>query len=120
MAKVFRVTLRRLIITAETAKHRILVYQSLPFCPDHKLYAICSDDMLLLGVLSSASHVESLATGGGTLEDRPTWTNTTTFFPFPFPSEPWSHPRLADRIRSLAEQLDALRKARQPRTNPSR
>lgn len=51
---------------------------------------------------------------GGTLEDRPTWTNTTTFLPFPFPSEDTGlTPSLADRIRDLAEQIDAHRKARQ-------
>ena len=106
--------LPRLIVTAETAKHRIFAWQTLPFCPDHKLYAVCSDDALLLGVLSSASHVEWSLAAGGTLEDRPTWTNTTTFLPFPFPAEDTGlTPTLAERIRSLAEQLDAHRKARQ-------
>jgi hypothetical protein len=108
--------LNRLIVTAETAKHRIFAFQSLPFCPDHKLYAICSADPLLLGVLSSAMHTEWAPRAGGKLGvgNDPTWTNTTTFFPFPFPSDDTGlTPALADRIRHLAEQIDAHRKARQ-------
>jgi hypothetical protein len=106
--------LPQVIVTAETAKHRIFSLQSLPFCPDHKLYAICSADALLLGVLSSAMHGAWSLRAGGTLEDRPTWTNTTTFLPFPFPSDDTGlTPALADRIRALAEQIDAHRKARQ-------
>lgn len=103
-----------MIITAETAKHRVFGFQDLPFCPDHKLYAICSDDALLLGVLSSQVHTAWALRAGGTLEDRPTWTNTTTFLPFPFPSEDTGlTPMLATRIRGLAEQIDAQRKKTQ-------
>jgi len=106
--------LPRVIVTAETAKHRIFVFQALPFCPDHKLYAICDADPLVLGVLSSAPHATWSLAAGGTLEDRPTWTNTTTFLPFPFPAEDTGlTPKLAELIRELAEQIDAHRKARQ-------
>ena len=108
--------LPRLIVTAETAKHRIFVFQALPFAPDHKLYAICSDDALVLGVLSSSVHVTWAPRAGGKLGagNDPTWTNTTTFLPFPFPSDDTGlTPILAERIRALAEQLDAHRKARQ-------
>ena len=108
--------LRRLILTPETSKHRVFAFQALPFCPDHKLYAICSDDALLLGVLSSSAHTEWAPRAGGKLGvgNDPTWTNTTTFYPFPFPSDDTGlTPALADRIRALAEQIDAHRKARQ-------
>lgn len=47
---------------------------------------------------------------GGTLEDRPTWTNGTCFDPFPFPS--CSESQKA-RIRELGEALDAHRKRQQ-------
>jgi hypothetical protein len=107
-------SLHRTVVTAETAKHRIFAFQTLPFCPDHKLYVVCSDDAMHLGVLSSVVHVEWAPRAGGTLEDRPTWTNTTTFLPYPFPSDDTGlTPALAERIRALAEQLDAHRKARQ-------
>ncbi|MBL8314757.1 MAG: class I SAM-dependent DNA methyltransferase [Rubrivivax sp.] len=108
------VGLQRLILTAETAKHRIFVFRERPFCPDHKLYAVCSDDALLLGVLSSGVHASWALRAGGTLEDRPTWTNTTTFLPFPFPSDDTGlTPELTTRIRALAEQLDTHRKTQQ-------
>jgi hypothetical protein len=106
--------LRRLIVTAETAKHRIFAFQAQPFCPDHKLYAICSDDALVLGLLSSDAHAQWAFSAGGTLEDRPTWTNTTTFLPFPFPAEDTGMtPAHISSIRELAEAIDAHRKARQ-------
>lgn len=104
----------RVIVTAETAKHRVFAFQSLPFCPDHKLYAICVEDALTLGILSSSPHALWSLRAGGTLEDRPTWTNTTTFLLFPFPSADTGLTTvLADHIRQLAEQIDAHRKARQ-------
>jgi len=102
--------LTRVVLTPETAKHRVFEFQSLPFCPDHKLYAICSADALLLGVLASAVHAIWALRAGGTLEDRPTWTNTTCFSTFPFPA---ATPDQQARIRDLAEQLDAHRKRQQ-------
>jgi hypothetical protein len=106
----------RLIVTAETAKHRIFAFQQLPFCPDHKLYVICTDDALNLGVLSSSLHALWALRAGGRLGvgNDPTWTNTTTFLPFPFPSDDTGlTPELAARIRALAEEIDAHRKSRQ-------
>ena len=105
--------MHRFIITAETAKHRIFVFQNLPFCPDHKLYAVCSADPLLLGVLSSSAHAVWALRTGGTLEDRPTWTNTTCFLPFPFPADDTgATSQRSARIRDLAEHIDAHRKRR--------
>lgn len=100
--------LSKLILTPETSKHRLFEFQSLPFCPDHKLYAVCSDDPCVLGVLSSNVHAIWSLRAGGTLEDRPTWTNTTCFLPFAFPANT-SKQRAS--IALLAERIDALRKA---------
>ena len=47
---------------------------------------------------------------GGTLEDRPTWTNSTCFDPFPFPVATEAQQQ---RIRELGEALDAHRKTQQ-------
>jgi hypothetical protein len=108
--------LSRLIVTAETAKHRVFAFQQLPFCPDHKLYAICSDDALMLGVLSSSLHAFWALRAGGRLGvgNDPTWTNTTTFAPFAFPADDTGlTPSLTSRIRTLAEQIDVHRKSRQ-------
>jgi hypothetical protein len=53
---------------------------------------------------------------GGTLEDRPRYNNSLTFWPFPFPAlEEGTHKQ---RIRELGERLDAHRK-RQQELHPS-
>jgi hypothetical protein len=104
--------LNRVIITAETAKHKVFTFVTLPFCPDHKLYAVCSDDAHVLGVLSSRIHVIWALATGGTLEDRPTWTNTTCFATFPFPA---TSDDQKQKIRAIAEELDAHRKRQQAR-----
>lgn len=102
--------LSRMILTPETAKHRVFTFVDRPFCPDHKLYAICVQDAVYLGVLSSIIHRVWALSAGGTLEDRPTWTNTTCFATFPFPNATLEQ---ADRIRSVAERLDVHRKCQQ-------
>lgn len=102
--------LMRFIITPETSKHRVFAWTGASLCPDHKLYAICSDDAFILGVLSSRFQAVWALAAGGTLEDRPTWTNSTCFDPFPFPVA--TEVQQA-RIRDLAEQLDIHRKAAQ-------
>lgn len=73
---------------------------------------IASEDALHLGVLSSAVHVHwALATGGRLgVGNDPRYNKSRCFetFPFPVPSA-----AQADRIRELAEQIDAHRKRRQ-------
>ena len=116
----------RMIITPETSAHRVFAFVDRPFCPDHKLYAVCSNDALLLGVLSTAMHKLWSISAGGRLGvgNDPTWTNTTCFLRFPFPdwhavdklgsdivSRGAEYP--ADRVRRLGEQLDAHRKRQQ-------
>lgn len=106
--------LRRYIGTTETAKHRTFVFIDGDVLPDQKVRVVASDSGGVLGVLSSIAHVEWALAAGGTLEDRPVYNNTTCFEPFPFPSDDTGlTPALADRIRALAEQIDAHRKARQ-------
>ncbi len=102
----------RYIATAETSKFKPFVFLDASVVPDHKLYAIASADALTLGVLSSRWHQVWANAAGGRMGvgNDPTWTNTTTFLPFPFPT---STPAQADRIRALGEQLDAHRKRQQ-------
>lgn len=100
----------RLILTPETSKHRVFDWFHKPFCPDHKLYAICVDDPLVLGVLSSHIHKAWALAAGGTLEDRPTWTNTTCFATFPFPDK--ANDKSVAPIRKLAEEIHRHRQQR--------
>jgi hypothetical protein len=106
--------LARFVVTVETAKHRVFQFLPAATHPEHVLIAIGSDDALTLGVLSSQTHSTWALAAGGTLEDRPRYNKTRCFETFPFPSDDTGlTPALADRIRHLAEQIDAHRKARQ-------
>jgi hypothetical protein len=104
--------LNRYVATVETSKFKPFVFIAGDVVPDHKLYAIASDDALILGVLSARVHqVWALAAGGHLgVGNDPTWTNTTCFLPFPFPA---STAKQAERTRALAEELDAHRKRQQ-------
>ncbi|MEM5431847.1 class I SAM-dependent DNA methyltransferase [Cupriavidus oxalaticus] len=106
--------LPRYIATVETAKHRLFVFLEAAILPDHKLVAIASDSALHLGVLSSTLHAEWALATGGTLEDRPVYSKSRCFDPFPFPdTDTGLTPQLAERICRLAEQIDAHRKRQQ-------
>ncbi|MBL8882985.1 MAG: class I SAM-dependent DNA methyltransferase [Hyphomicrobium sp.] len=104
--------LARYIATVETSKHRFFQFLDDAILPDNKLIAIATDDPLIFGILSSRQHVIwSLRAGGwlGVGNDS-VYVKTRCFDPFPFPDcsgEPKS------RIRAIAEELDAHRKARQ-------
>lgn len=101
--------LPRYIGTTETAKHRTFSFIDSKFLPDQKIRVVAHSDALYLGVLSSSVHLCWALAAGGTLEDRPVYNNTTCFEAFPFPDiDPAG--ALAERIRSLAEQIDAHRK----------
>jgi len=121
--------LPRYIATVETAKHRVFVFLDQSILPDNKLVAIASDDPFVLGVLSSRVHVTwSLAAGGWLgVGNDPVYAKSRCFEPFPFPNcddvgaAPCGRPfegahagaPLRERIRLLAEQLDAHRKRQQ-------
>ena len=104
--------LPRYIATGETARHRFFVFLPAEVLPDHKLYAIASDDAYVLGVLSARVHaIWALAAGGRLgVGNDPTWTNSTCFLPFPFPDGTEAQ---RQRIRDLGERLDEHRKQRQ-------
>ncbi len=102
--------LPRYIATGETAKHRFFVFLESSVLPDNMLTGFGLEDALFIGVLSSRAHVTWALASGGTLEDRPRYTKSVCFDPFPFP-DPDDVTRA--RIRALGERLDAHRKARQ-------
>lgn len=103
----------RYIVTVETSKFKPFVFVPVATVPDHKLYAIASDDAWILGCLSASPHQIWANHAGGRLGygNDPTWTNTTTFKPFPFPA--LEEGELKQRIRDLGERLDAHRKRQQ-------
>ena len=104
--------LPRYIATVETAKHRVFQFLDGTTLPDNMLIAIASDDGFHLGVLSSRIHVIWALAAGGVLEDRPRYNKSRCFDTFPFPQ---ATKEGEQEIRSLAERLDAHRKAAQGR-----
>jgi hypothetical protein len=102
--------LDRYIATVQTAKHRFFTFLDAEILPDDKLIAIALEDAQSLGILSSQVHVIWALAAGATLEDRPVYNKSTCFDCFPFSDSSVEH---SDRVRDLAEQLDAHRKRQQ-------
>lgn len=101
--------LSRFIATVKTAKHRTFQFLDASILPDSKLISFASDDAFTLGVLSSRIHCLWALTAGSWLGvgNDPTYVKSASFekFPFPLCSE-----AERERIRKLAEELDAHRK----------
>lgn len=111
--------LPRYITTIETAKHRFFQFLDGSVRPDNRLVNVALSDASVLSVLSSRAHVHWTLAVGSVLEDRPIYTKTSTFDPFPFPLsvDPRVKPREPlfaqhERLRELGERLDAFRKQR--------
>lgn len=104
--------LSRYIATVETTKHRVFQFLDQSILPDNMLVNIAVDSAWLLGVLSSRIHIAwALALGGRLgIGNDPRYNKTRCFETFPFPQASESQQQ---RIGTLAEQLDAHRKARQ-------
>ncbi len=77
--------LSRYIATPRVAKHRLFVWCHTRICPDSAVIVIARDDDTTFGILHSRFHEVWALRLGTSLEDRPRYTPTTTFEPFPFP-----------------------------------
>ncbi|MFJ6024818.1 class I SAM-dependent DNA methyltransferase [Brevundimonas sp. NPDC092305] len=98
--------LTRYIATVETAKHRVFQFLDASILPDNMLVCVASDDPAVLAILSSRWHTEWCRARGGKLEDRPRYTKTGCFDPFPFPpaGPAWS------RLAAAGEALNDTRR----------
>jgi hypothetical protein len=103
--------LLRFVATVETAKHRVFQFVDGAVLPDNKLVSIALPDGFHLGVLSSCVHGAWALAAGSWLGvgNDPVYVKSRCFEAFPFPDIDPTGP-LADRIRTLAEQIDAHRK----------
>ncbi len=104
--------LSRYIATVETAKHRIFQFLDAEILPDNMIVCVATKDAGDLGILSSRFHVEWVLAQGGTLEDRPRYTKSHCFDPFPFPAATEAQ---RVEIARIAEALDKHRKDAQLR-----
>ncbi|MBL8528222.1 MAG: class I SAM-dependent DNA methyltransferase, partial [Burkholderiales bacterium] len=101
--------LARFVSTPETSKHRVFAFVDGATLPDNMLTNIAVADGCQFGILLSRIHIVwALALGGRLgVGNDPRYTKTRCFETFPFPDP---SPEQTERIRSLAEQIDAYRK----------
>ncbi len=104
--------LPRYIATTETAKHRVFQFVDGSILPDHMIVAIASDDLALLGILSSSIHVCWALAAGGRLGvgNDPRYNKSRCLEPFPFAVLD-AEQRI--KIGQLGESLDRHRKRQQ-------
>jgi hypothetical protein len=95
------------VVTLETSKYRFFSAVSPENLWDGSLFAIALDDGFFMGVLSSRPHVTWSLETGGQLGPTPRYNRTACFETFPFPI---CDAVIKDRIRKIAEELDAHRK----------
>ncbi len=131
--------LQSYIATVETTKHRVFQFLDASIIPDNMLVAFGLSDAISLGILSSRLHAAWALSAGGRLGvgNDPRYNKSRCFETFPFPDlhmadkigEPLScavgnqkgvvgetkiaGEHCSERIRHLAEQLDAHRKRQQ-------
>ena len=104
--------LKRFIATTRTAKHRVFQFVTSPLRAESKIVVIASNSSEHLCNLSSVIHCFWSLRAGAFLENRPNYNHIECFDPFPFPDLD-DQPDLKETLRTLGEQLDAHRKARQ-------
>ena len=104
--------LRRYVAIVETSKHRIFQFLDAAILPDNKLVVIALADAFHLGVLSSRVHTTYALISGSWLGvgNDPVYAKTRCFDPFPFPD---CTAQQKEKIRALADSLDAHRKRAQ-------
>ncbi|HVZ41376.1 MAG TPA: DNA methyltransferase [Candidatus Kapabacteria bacterium] len=104
-------TLTRFIVTIENSPSQVFTFLDQGILPDQKLRVVCSDDALVLAILSTSVHkVFASRTGGHQGIANTLVYNSRCFNQFPFPDP---SPELKGRIRELGERLDAHRKRQQ-------
>ena len=99
--------LRRYIATSAVAKRFMFVWCGRDWCPSNRTIVFALDDDRHIGVLSSTIHTRWAVAQGGSFEDRPHYTHTSTFETFPWPA---ASKEEADRIGAAGSTLIGTRK----------
>lgn len=105
--------LSRYIATVETARHRIFQFVDAHVLPDNKIIVLPFESPFELGVVCSAVHQEWTFArcgliGMANFDAGHVYVKSQCFDPFPFPD---ATPEQRAAIGTLAEELDATRKA---------
>lgn len=115
--------LKRFLVTARVAKHRLFTWAPFGTCPDCQVITIARDDDVIFGILQSSIHEAWSLRMGTSLEDRPRYTPSTTFETFPFPEGltpdlPFCDYKDLPRALAIAQAGRALQQARERWLNP--
>ncbi len=108
----------RYIATVAVAKHRLFVWLPTNVLPDHALFVFAREDDYFFGILHSKLHEIWALRRGTALEDRPRYTPTTTFEPFPLPWSPGKESQQDPRVRAVAAAAKELVEKRDAWLNP--
>lgn len=100
--------LARYIAGNAQGKRFLFAWQPAAVCPSNLTNVFAFDDDYAMGVLTSVVHQTWAHSEGSTLEERPRYTPTTCFEPFPWPQP---SPQEREAIGSLAAELVAARRA---------
>lgn len=100
--------LRRYIATSAVSKRFMFVWCEPEWCPSNRTIVVALEHDFHIGVLNSSTHVHWALEQGGTFEDRPHYTHTTTFETFPWPD---ASPAQRDSIAEAAKQLHDIRRS---------
>ena len=104
--------IRFYFVTPMTAKHRFFSVSGGADLPDQGLIAFAMAEQSKLIVMTSRIHVNWALAGGGTLEDRPRYNNSTLFSTFPFPACVTDPDIDNSWLDELGERLNSFRKER--------
>ena len=108
----------RQLMTSLTSKHRFFVWYPIEARAANTVVAIARDDNYFFGVLHSSIHIVWVLRRGGTLEDRPRYTATTTFQTFPFPWPPGSEATESQAYQAISQAAQQLHEERHAWLNP--
>ena len=100
-------SLDRYIATVETSKHRFFQFLNADIRPDNRLVCIGVSRPSDLAVLSSRIHIVWTLAVGAVLEDRPIYTKSSAFAPFPIELEDQGN-----ELELAGGRLDSFRKER--------
>ena len=111
--------LPRYIATPLVSKHRIFVWVSAHVMPENLVVVIAREDDYFFGILQSKIHELWVLHKGTSLEDRPRYSQASTFETFPFPWLPNKEPKSDPRVKAIAAVARELVHLRDNWLNPA-
>ncbi|MDM8527084.1 hypothetical protein QUF58_02625 [Anaerolineales bacterium HSG24] len=113
-------SMNRYIGTSMVSKHLFFCWIPTEVIPANLIIVIARDDDYFFGVLHSKIHQLWALRQGTSLEDRPRYTNTTTFETYPFPWHPSQEPTETENphVAAIAQAARDLVEFRQSWLNP--